>query len=478
MSSESGSASPRFAVAILAAGKGTRLQSRHPKVLHRIGGKPLIEHVIAAAAVVSPADIYAVIGHEAAQVEQAVQHTGVNFVLQEKQGGTGHALQMAQPALAAYDGFLVLSGDAPLIRPATIQRLRDAHRASAAAMTILTAELDDPAAYGRIVRRQPGSDLVEAIVECKSATPAQLALREINSGIYAFSSAPVFAHLRELTADNPHGELYLTDLAAILNRAGARVQTLCAADAAEVLGVNTRAELALLDALLRRRKADALMAAGVTIFRPETCTIDAEVEVAPDTVIEPFTQLLGRTRIGRDCHIHSFSVISDSELDDGVLVRPGCILTECKVASGAILGPYSHLRPATEVGPEAHVGNFVELKKTRLGRGSKANHLSYLGDAVIGEQVNIGAGTITCNYDGTHKHPTTIEDGAFIGSDTTLVAPVKIGSGAYVGAGSCITRDVPPDALGIGRGQQVVKEGWARRQREKKCAADAAKTTR
>jgi bifunctional UDP-N-acetylglucosamine pyrophosphorylase/glucosamine-1-phosphate N-acetyltransferase len=260
-------------------------------------------------------------------------------------------------------------------------------------------------------------------------------------------------------------------MAAILNRVGGKVQALCAADAAEVLGVNTRAELALLDALLRLRKTDALMAAGVTVFRPETCSIDAEVQVASDTVIEPFTHLLGKTRIGHDCHIHSFSVITDSDLADGVLVRPGCILSECRVAAGAILGPYSHVRPASEIGPGAHVGNFVELKKTRLGKGAKANHLSYLGDAVIGEGVNVGAGTITCNYDGTHKHQTTIGDGAFIGSDTTLVAPVKVGSGAYVGAGSCITQDVPPDALGIARGRQANKEGWAKRLREKKSAA-------
>lgn len=461
----------RFAVAILAAGKGTRLKSRHPKVLHRIGGKSLLEHVIAAAAeVVAPADIYAVIGHEAERVERAVKYTGVNFVLQAQQGGTGHALQMARPSLAGYDGFIVLSGDAPLIRSETIRRLRETHLTAGAAMTILTAELDEAGDYGRIVRRPGAGDLVDAIVERKSATPEQLAIHEINSGIYAFAAAPVFAHLDELRTNNAHGELYLTDMAAILNRVGARVQAVCAADAAEVLGVNTRAELALLDALLRKRKTDALMAEGVTIFRPETCSIDSGVEVATDAVIEPFTQLLGKTRIGHDCHIHSFSVISDSELADGILVRPGCILNECTVATGAVLGPYSHVRPASEIGPGAHVGNFVELKKTRLGKGSKANHLSYLGDAVIGDGVNIGAGTITCNYDGTHKHQTTIEDGAFIGSDTTLVAPVTVGSGAYVGAGSCITHNVPPDALGVGRGRQANIEGWARRLRERKKA--------
>jgi len=471
MSNEPETALPRFAIVILAAGKGTRLKSRHPKVLHCIGGKPLLEHVInAAAEVVAPADIYAVIGHEAAQVERAVKHAGVNFVLQEQQGGTGHALQMARGRLCDYDGFIVLCGDAPLIRTETIRRLLAAHRAGSAAMTILTAELDDAGDYGRIVRRAGGGELVDAIVERKSATDEQLVIHEINSGVYAFSAATALAHLDELRANNPHGELYLTDMAAILNRTGAKVQALCATDATEVLGVNTRAELALLDGMLRRRKTDALMAEGVTIFRPETCCIDSGVEVASDTVIEPFTQLLGRTRIGHDCHIHSFSVITDSELADDVLVRPGCILSECKVATGAVLGPYSHVRPATEIGPGAHVGNFVELKKTRLGKGSKANHLSYLGDAVIGDGVNIGAGTITCNYDGTHKHQTTIEDGAFIGSDTTLVAPVTVGSGAYVGAGSCVTHEVPADALAIARSRQTNKDGWARRLREMKKA--------
>jgi bifunctional UDP-N-acetylglucosamine pyrophosphorylase/glucosamine-1-phosphate N-acetyltransferase len=470
MSNNAGSDVPGFAVAILAAGKGTRLKSRHPKVLHRIAGKPLLEHVIAAATnVVSPSDIFAIVGHEAHRVEEAVARTGVNFILQAEQRGTGHAIMTARQALARYDHFLVLSGDVPLIRPETIQRLRDFHTKSGAAMTILTAEVDDPSGYGRMIRHREGgavTDQVDAIVEHKSAGPEQLAVREINSGIYAFASGPLFAHLDEVNTDNAHGEFYLTDMAAILNRAGERVVALRAEDAAEISGVNTRVELAELDALLRRRKAEELMAAGVTIFRPETCIIDAGVTVGPDTVIEPFAQLLGSSRVGSDCHISSFSVITDCELGDGITVRPGCILTESKVEAGAMLGPYSHLRPGAEIGAGAHVGNFVELKKTRLGKGSKANHLSYLGDAVIGEQVNVGAGTITCNYDGVQKHQTTIEDGAFIGSDTVLVAPVKIGRGAYVGAASCVTADVPADALGVGRARQINKEGWARKRRE------------
>jgi bifunctional UDP-N-acetylglucosamine pyrophosphorylase/glucosamine-1-phosphate N-acetyltransferase len=348
---------------------------------------------------------------------------------------------------------------------------------SGAAMTILTAEPPDPTGYGRIVRAQKNgqaTEVVSAIIEQKALAPGQQGWREINSGIYAFSSRPLFAHLDKLTTDNAHQEFYLTDMAAILTQAGEKVAAVLAADAPEVLGANTRAELAGLDALLRARKCHELMAGGVSIFRPDTCVIDAEVEIGPDTVIEPFVQLLGATTIGSDSVVSSYSVIRDCKIGNGVTVRPGCIMTEARVENDAILGPYSHLRPATEVAAGAHVGNFVELKKTRLGKGSKANHLSYLGDAVIGENVNVGAGTITCNYDGVHKHQTTIEDGAFIGSDSILVAPVRIGSGAYVAASSCITQDVPADALALGRAKQVNKEGWAKQKREQQRAARAA----
>lgn len=460
----------KFAVAILAAGKGTRLKSRHPKVLHQIGGKPLLGHVIASAAqVVAPHDVFAIVGHEAERVQQSLCSTGVQFVLQAEQRGTGHAIMMARPALVSYDLFLVLSGDVPLIRPETIRQVRDFHLRSGAAMTILTAEPPDPTGYGRIIRdKQNGqlTDIVGAIVEQKSANEEQLKVREINSGIYAFSSRALFAHLDKLTTDNPHQEFYLTDMADILTRAGEKVVAVRAEDSTEVLGINTRADLARLDILMRRRKNDELMASGVTLFQPDTCIIDADVSVEPDTILEPFTQLLGRTKIGRDCRIASYSVLTDSQLGDNVTVKPGCILSNAEVKDGAILGPYSHLRPGADVGPGAHVGNFVELKKTRLGAGSKANHLSYLGDATIGSGVNIGAGTITCNYDGVHKFPTVIEDGAFIGSDTTLVAPVTLGRDAYVGAASCITADVPAESLAIGRGRQVNKEGWVKQKRE------------
>ena len=458
---------PRIAIAILAAGKGTRLKSKHPKVLHEVGGKPLLAHVIAAATNVVPAqDVYAIVGHEADRVRQAVAHAGINFILQKEQRGTGHALMVAREALAPYDQIIVLSGDAPLITPQTIQKLVDFHNAKRPAMTILTAQLQDPTGYGRVIRKSQKSANVKAIVEEKSATPSQRKIREINSGFYAFDANPLFVHIDELSNDNPHGEFYLTDMAAILGKAKKRVMAVAANDPHEIMGGNTRAELVDVDWRMRMAKCRQLMTDGVTIFYPQTCVIDHDVEIGTDTVIEPFVQILGKTRIGSDCRIRSYTVISNSVIGDGVLIRPGCMLDQAQVMNGAMLGPYSNLRPGSEIGEGAHVGNFVETKKTRLGKGSKANHLTYLGDAEIGEAVNVGAGTITCNYDGVNKHKTVIEDGVFIGSDSTLVAPVKIGRGAYVAAASCITEDVPADALALGRARQSVKEGWARAKRE------------
>jgi bifunctional UDP-N-acetylglucosamine pyrophosphorylase / glucosamine-1-phosphate N-acetyltransferase len=457
----------KIAIAIMAAGKGTRLKSKHPKVLHEIGGKPLLAYVIAAATKIVPAaDIYAIIGHEAPRVRQALEHTGVNFVLQEEQRGTGHALMVARDALALYDHVIVLSGDAPLITPETIQRLLDFHLQKKAAMTLLSAELANPTGYGRIVRKSPKSDEVKAIVEEKSANPAQKKIREINSGLYAFAVKPLYARINDLKTDNPHREYYLTDMAAVFGKAKAKVVATRTANPGEILGSNTRAEMVELDALVRFTKCRQLMDAGATIFYPQTCVIDADVEVGPDTVIEPFVQLLGRTRIGSDCRIRSYSVIQNSEVGDNVTIRPGSLLDEAHVAAGAIIGPYSHLRPGSEIGEGAHVGNFVETKKIKLGKGSKANHLTYLGDAEIGSGVNVGAGTITCNYDGVHKHKTEIADNVFVGSDSTLVAPVKIGKGAYIGAASCITEDVPEDSLALGRARQTTKEGWAKSKRE------------
>jgi bifunctional UDP-N-acetylglucosamine pyrophosphorylase/glucosamine-1-phosphate N-acetyltransferase len=467
---------PNFAIAIMAAGKGTRLKSKRPKVLHEIGGRALLLHVIAAAKHVVPADhIFCIIGHEADRVRAAVEHSGIQFVLQAEQRGTGHAMQMLKAFFTLNEAplpkhLLVLSGDVPLIRPETIAAVRDVHLNERAAMTILTAVPADPTGYGRVLRLTPNKPEVQAIIEQKSLTPDQLATPEINSGIYCFETRALFAKLDALDTNNPHGEFYLTDVAAMLVAEGKRVVAVKAESVDQVLGANTIAEMMHLDAAMRHATARRLMASGVTIFLPDTCIIDSEVNVGPDTVIEPYVQLLGKTTIGSECRIRSYSVIQNSQLGDNVTVRNGCILDTAEVADHAILGPYAHLRPESRIGEGAHVGNFVETKKTTMGKGSKANHLNYLGDTVIGANVNIGAGAITCNYDGTHKHLTTIGDGAFVGSDSTLVAPITIGAGAYIAAGSSITEDVPEGALALGRARQVTKPGWvaAKKSPEKK----------
>jgi bifunctional UDP-N-acetylglucosamine pyrophosphorylase/glucosamine-1-phosphate N-acetyltransferase len=362
----------------------------------------------------------------------------------------------------------VLSGDVPLIQAVTLQHLMTLHLAEGAAMTILTAEPEDPTGYGRIIRRSPDLPDVEAIVEQKALTQAQQSIREINSGIYAFEVRPLLQHLDKLTNHNAHGEFYLTDMAMHLHANGEKVAAIKAAESVEVLGANTIAELSALDASVRAATAHRHMANGVTIFRPETCVIDSDVEIEPDTVIEPFVQLLGKTKIGTDCHLRSYSVIEDCTLGNGVLIRQSCILEQSTVSDRAQIGPFAHLRPGSEIGPEAHVGNFVETKKAKLGKGAKANHLSYLGDAEVGAGSNIGAGVITCNYDGSAKYQTRIGQGAFVGSDSTLVAPVEVGDGAYIGAGSCITRDVPSGALAVARSRQVIKEGWVAARRARK----------
>src|SRR5256886_209621 len=457
---------PRTAIAIMAAGKGTRLKSKHPKVLHEVGGKPLLAHVIAAAIKVVPAkDVYAIIGHEADRVREAVSDSGVSFVLQKEQRGTGHALMTAREALSPYDVVIVLSGDAPLITSSTIEKLRDFHISRKAAMTLLTARMDNPTGYGRIIRKISKKEEVQAIVEQNSLAAAQKKIREVNAGFYAFAVAALLRNIEKLSTNNPHHEVYLTDMAEILSKNKERVVAIEPSDAYEVLAGNTRAELVDIDQRIRAAKRQQLMAGGVTIFYPETCVIDSDVEIGADTTIEPFVQILGATRIGSDCRIRSYSVINNSKIGDGVLVRPGCVIDGASVDKAAVIGPYSHLRPGSEIGEGAHVGNFVETKNIRLGTGSKANHLTYLGDAEIGEGVNVGAGTITCNYDGVNKHKTVIEDGVFIGSDATLVAPVRIGKGAYGGAGSGITDDGPARSLAIGRARAGVKQGWAKSKR-------------
>src|SRR5579862_3853076 len=457
-----GGSNPRIAIAIMAAGKGTRLKSQLPKVLHEVGGRPLLEHAIRAAVKVVPAkDVYAIVGHEAERVQQAMQHTGVKFVLQAEQRGTGHALMVAKDALSGYDHVIVLSGDAPLITSETIGRLRNFHLEEQGAMTLLSAELENPTGYGRVLRKGSRSTEVREIVEEKAASAAQKKIREINSGFYVFAVKDLYGNIGRLSTDNAHAEYYLTDMAQVLRKQRRRVVAWKTANPSEVLGGNTRAELADIDEKMRLAKCRQLMADGVTIFYPATCVIDADVEIAADSVIEPYVQLLGKTHIGSGCRVRSYSIIRDVEIENGVTILPGCVMDDARIGAGAIIGPYSRIRPGSEIGEGAHVGNFVETKKVKLGKGSKANHLTYLGDADIGAGVNIGAGTITCNYDGVHKHKTVIEDGVFVGSDSTLVAPIRVGQGAYVGAASCLTDDVPANALAIGRARQTIKEGWA-----------------
>ncbi|MGD0648789.1 MAG: bifunctional UDP-N-acetylglucosamine diphosphorylase/glucosamine-1-phosphate N-acetyltransferase GlmU, partial [Acidobacteriaceae bacterium] len=359
------------------------------------------------------------------------------------------------------ENLLVLSGDVPLIKPSTLDELCAFHLGQHAAMTILTAVPPNPTGYGRVLRASESSPEVTAIVEQKSLTPDQLTAPEINSGIYCFRTSALFTHLDSLSTNNAHGEFYLTDVAALLVADKQRVVALKSSGSVdEVLGANTIEEMMHLDAAMRLATARRLMAQGVTIFRPETCVIDAQVEIGPDTVIEPYVQILGDTKVGSDCRFASYTVVQDAQIGANVLLRNGCIIAQSTIGSGAKLGPYAHLRPESEIGEEAHIGNFVETKKVKMGRGSKANHLSYLGDSTIGSGVNIGAGTITCNYDGTHKHQTKIGNNAFIGSNSTLVAPINIGDEAYIAAASCITEDVPADALGLGRSRQTTKPGW------------------
>lgn len=451
---------------VLAAGKGTRMKSRLPKVLHSVHGLPLIEHVLRTAGRIAPASIVIVVGHQADAVRAVLQsRPEIKFAVQEPQLGTGHALLQAEAALAGASGTVVLlSGDVPLLRAETLQRLVDHHVETGAAATVLTAVAPDPAGYGRIERNDGG---ITGIVEDKDASPAQRAIREINSGIYAFDIAPLFAALRQIGSANAQGEYYLPDLVRIYRDRGLGVETVTLDDPEEILGVNSRRELAQVGQSLRRIRNEALMDSGVTIVDPATAFIGPDVTIGRDTIIHPNVYLEGRTAIGEGCEIQCGVRIVDSIVADNVVVNSYCVIRESRIERGADVGPFAHVRPQSHVGEEAHVGAFVELKKTRMGRGAKAGHLAYLGDAVIGEKVNVGAGVITVNYDGQKKHQTTVEDGAFIGSDAQLIAPVTVGKGAYVAAGSSITEHVPPGALAIGRGKQVNKEGWVEKKNKK-----------
>jgi bifunctional UDP-N-acetylglucosamine pyrophosphorylase/glucosamine-1-phosphate N-acetyltransferase len=425
----------------------------------------LIGHVLRAARPLNAATTSIVVGHKAEMVRAHLAgDPDLMFAIQEPQLGTAHALQQVEPALAGRTGTLVLiSGDVPLLRPATLQSLVQRHCSAQASATVVTAVVDRPFGYGRIVRSKGA---IVRIVEERDASPEQRHIKEINSGIYAFDLAPLFDALRGISSKNAQGEYYLTDLIALYRRRKLVVDTLVIDDPREIRGINSRTELAEVSRLVTQKKNEELMAAGVTLIDPATTYIDNDAEIMADTVIHPGTIVEGRTRIGAACEIHGYVRISGSEIGDRVTINNFCVISGSKVADGAIVGPFAHLRPGNVVGADAKVGNFVELKNTTLGSKTKASHLSYLGDATVGANVNIGAGTITCNYDGQAKHSTVIEDGAFIGSDSQLIAPVRVGQGAYVAAGSSITEDVPSGSLAIARGRQANVAGWAAKRKK------------
>ncbi len=456
-------------VVILAAGKGTRMKSARPKVLHRVAGVPMIQHVLAAAASLHPRSTTIVVGHQADALRAALSgQSGLTFVVQEPQRGTADALLRTEPVLRDARGVvLLLSADVPLLSAETLENLLDRHVATGAAATVITAVVERPQGYGRIVR---SGERIARIVEEGDASPAERDIHEINSGIYAFALEGLFQSVRGVAAENAQAEYYLPDLVAIYRDRGRGVETLTVSRPDEIRGINSLAELAEVSRIVRQKKTAELMAAGVTIEDPATTYIDRDVVVGADTVIHPGVALEGKTTIGGGCDIHSGVRIVDSRIGDRVTIHNHCVITNAKVASGATVGPFAHLRTGTDLREGARVGNFVELKNTVLGTGSKSMHLAYLGDATIGAKVNVGAGTITCNYDGVSKKPTIIEDGAFIGSDSQLVAPVTIGKDAYVGSGATIRENVPPGALAVSAGPQRNIEGWV--EKKKKTSRD------
>ena len=460
-----------LAIVVLAAGKGTRLKSRFAKVLHRAGGRSLVEQVVRACAPLKARETVVVIGHQAEEVAAVVDPLGATTVLQQPQLGTGHAMQIAKRAIGRAKYAIVLPGDAPLIRAETLKALIATHRNGNASATILTAILANPSGYGRILRKSESN--VSAIVEESKLTDAQRDINEINSSMYCFTLNKLWPALAQVKPNNKHREIYLTDAISAMTAKGETVLALVAADSREVLGCNTRVDLAEVDRVFREWKRDDLMDAGVTIQLPETVLIDPEVTAGEDSTIEAGVQLLGKTKIGARCIIKSGSILANAILGDDITVEAHCHVAESRLENNVTIGPFARLRIGTHLKVGARVGNFVETKKTIIGDGAKVPHLTYLGDAKIGPKTNIGAGTITCNYDGFHKHPTTIGKGVFIGSDSTLVAPVRIGDGAYVAAGSTITENIPADGLGIARGRQVTKPRWASKKRRE--LAEAAK---
>jgi bifunctional UDP-N-acetylglucosamine pyrophosphorylase/glucosamine-1-phosphate N-acetyltransferase len=449
---------------ILAAGDAKRMRSSRPKVLHPLCGRPLIQYPVRLCRALGTPMVL-VVGRGAEEVRAAVGETpAVAFVEQKERLGTGHAVLQAREACPSDGGtLLVLPADQPLMQEATLRRLVEHHVATGAAATLLTAEVEDPTGYGRVIREDGRP---AAIVEHRDATAAQRAIREIGTSVYCFDAARFWPALSQVAPDNDQGEYYLTDVIAILRRQGHRLEAVVAPDSTECLGINDRKQLAQVAGLLRGLILDRLMASGVTVVDPSTTYVDDTVEIGQDSVLYPGVTLEGETAIGAGCVVGPGCHMVSSRLADQVTLKPYCVLTEAVVEEGARLGPFCHLRPLSHVGPAAKIGNFVELKKSRIGKGAKVPHLSYVGDATVGAAANIGAGAITCNYDGAKKSETVIGEGAFIGTNSSLVAPVTIGEGAYVGAGSVINKDVPPGALALARATQEVREGWAARRKQ------------
>lgn len=453
-----------LAAVILAAGKGTRMNSKLPKVLHKICGRPMLSYVLEAVTSAGVEQNIVVVGYGADLVAQEVADKG-KVVLQEKQLGTAHALLQAKPLLKEFNGqILVLCGDTPLIEPATLRRLVESHRAAKAAATVLTAEMEDPTGYGRVIRDEQGR--VGRIVEQKDASPEEAGVKEINTGIYCFESDGLFEALERVTPANAQGEYYLTDIIRDYAAAGRPVGAVLLANGAEAAGINDRVQLAGVEKVIRSRVLLELMKSGVTVVDPQSTFVDSGVRIGRDTIIHPFTFIEGNTTIGEDCVIGPVSRLVDSMVGNRVTIQNSIVL-ESYIQDSCTIGPFSYLRPETRLGEGVKVGDFVEIKKSVIGNGSKVPHLSYVGDATLGKDVNIGAGTITCNYDGQKKWPTYIGDRAFIGSNTNLVAPVKIGAGATTGAGSTITKDVPDGALGLERAQQALVLDWENRKKNK-----------
>jgi bifunctional UDP-N-acetylglucosamine pyrophosphorylase/glucosamine-1-phosphate N-acetyltransferase len=465
-----------IAVVVLAAGLGTRMCSRRAKVLHELGGRPLLHYPLLALRALDPTRVVVVVGHQADLVRAAAAATGVRgleTVLQAEQRGTGHAVRCALEGLGGFDGdVVILYGDVPLIRPETLQALVATHRRDDAALTLLTLHFADPTGYGRIVR--DGAGRVERIVEERDASPAERALTEINPGFYCIRSDVLGPLLERLRPNNAQGELYLTDVVGMA-AAGGRVASVTVADADEVAGINSRAELARLEVRVRTSLVERFMAAGVTFEDPATAYLGAEVEIGPDTVIGPNVVLRGHTRIGTGCRLDGTNFLVDTIVGDGSHLLFGTVADGAEIGPESRIGPYARLRPGTRLATGVHIGNFVETKKAVVGAGTKANHLSYLGDCEIGPDTNVGAGTITCNYDGFKKSVTRIGARVQIGSDTQLVAPVSVGDDAYVGAGTTVTKDVPPGALAVSRVPVRFVEGWTARKRQQEAASGSKK---